>query len=167
MARLVAGLAAAVVMAGAAEAQLARSDEAVQIQALAGELMQRQCEGRYTGDVVATQGAARMTSDTLILIGTRAASSAAGAGECEADRLIAEGRVRYTAPRLRIGADRGEYDRASDTITFTGDVIMTSGDRGVMRGSKAVYSVADETTRVTADGKPVRMIITPPRSDEG
>jgi lipopolysaccharide export system protein LptA len=162
-----AAFAAAVFAAGVAEAQQGQNDEAIEVKALSGEFRSRECTGLFTGNVIATRGESRLTSDRLTMTGSPVLAPGGGAAECEPERLIAEGRVFYTAPAVKIGADRGEFDTASNTIVFTGDVVMTDAERGVMRATELVYNIADKSSRATANGKPVHMIITPPKRERG
>jgi lipopolysaccharide export system protein LptA len=81
---------------------------------------------------------------------------------CEEIRqLIAEANVLYTAPDLKIRGDRAEYDYPTDTITITGDVIMTRGDEAVIRGTQIVYNVGAGLSRMTAGNNRVQSILTP------
>jgi lipopolysaccharide export system protein LptA len=76
------------------------------------------------------------------------------------------GRRRHRRPDLRIRGDRAEYDDPTDTITITGDVIMTRGNEAVMRGTRIVYNVGQGVSRMTAGNERVNTILTPEPSDE-
>jgi lipopolysaccharide export system protein LptA len=58
--------------------------------------------------------------------------------------------VFYIAPDVRIRGDRAQYDFPSDTITITGDVILSRGEDGVVRGTNVVYSIGEGRTVITA-----------------
>jgi lipopolysaccharide export system protein LptA len=148
------------VMAGAgpAHAQIERSDAPIRVESKTNDVLRGECRAVYEGEVVATQGTARLTTDKLTLQGSRPDGRS---GRCEDDRLIAEGNVIYAIPGLRIRGDRAEYDLAVESITFTGDVILAGDDGSLMRGTSLVYSLADERARVTAGDKRVEMIIDP------
>lgn len=155
---------AALAGSGNAYAQIAQSDAPIHVRAKTGELLRNECTGLYVGDVIATQANAQLKTDKLTLLGSR---QGGGDAECEADRLIAEANVLYTTPKLQIRGDRAEYDRRLELITFTGDVFLRSSDGGVMHGTSLIYHLADERARITADDRPVEMIISPSRRDRG
>ena len=159
---LLSSAAAAVLLAGPAAAQIGRGDAPVEITSKQGEYLQNQGRGVYTGDVVATQGESRITTDKLTVICSKSAPAAGEEPVCEAmEELIAEGRVYYTAPDVKIRGDRAEYDYPSDTITITGDVILSRGNEGVVRGTQVVYKVGEGRTVITAGTKRVTSIFTP------
>jgi lipopolysaccharide export system protein LptA len=160
--------AAAAVLAGPAFAQIGRGDAPVEITSKQGEYLQNEGRGVYTGDVVATQGDSRITTDKLTVVCTTAAPAAGEEAACEAmEQLLAEGRVYYTAPDVKIRGDRAQYDYPSDTITITGDVILSRGNEGVVRGTQVVYKVSEGRTVITAGSNRVTSIFTPAKREPG
>lgn len=156
------GVAAATLFAGPAAAQIGRGDAPVEITSKQGEYLQNQGRGVYTGDVVATQGESRITTDKLTVICSKSVAAAGEEPVCEAmEELIAEGRVYYTAPDVKIRGDRAQYDYPSDTITITGDVILSRGNEGVVRGTQVIYKVSEGRTVITAGTRRVTSIFTP------
>ena len=148
-----------------AHAQIAGGDAPVVIQGDRFDGYQADGRGVWVGNVRATQGESLLTTDKLITVCPPAAPAQNGAdGSCEEIRqLIAENNVLYTAPNLKIRGDRAEYDYPTDTITITGDVILTRGDEAVMRGNKVVYQVSAGQANVTANTGRVTGIFTPQR----
>lgn len=144
-------------LAGApAFAQIGQSDAPIEITARQTEYFQNDGRGIYTGNVVATQGDSRITSDKLTFICTKSAPRADNAQSCdEIEQLIAEGNVFYIAPDVRIRGSKAEYDFPTDTITITGDIIMSRGEDGVVRGTRVVYSIGEGRTVITAGEKRV------------
>jgi lipopolysaccharide export system protein LptA len=140
------------------QSQVTLSDAPIYVRSETGQVLDKECRGLFFGDVVATQGDAQLTSDKLTLVGSRPAGRDAG---CETDRLIAEANVFYITPKLRIRADRAEYDQTSEVITFTGEVILRNTEGSVIRGTSLVYSLREEKARITAGDKPIEMIIPP------
>lgn len=135
-----------------AHAQIGNSDAPVEVTSRQGEYLQNEGRGVYTGDVVATQGDSRITTDKLTVLCARTpgAAAASESNSCEMEKLVAEGRVFYIAPDVRIRGDRAEYDFPSDTITITGDVILSRGEDGVVRGTTVKYSIGEGRTVITA-----------------
>lgn len=160
-----AGMAAAV---APAQAQIGKSDAPVEVTSRQGEYLQNEGRGVYTGDVVATQGDSRITTDKLTVLCARE-TTAPGATEdasCEMEKLIAEGRVYYIAPDVRIRGDKAEYDFPSDTITITGDVILSRGEDGVVRGTTVVYTIGEGRTVITAGTKRVVTVFNTAKKEE-
>lgn len=163
---LLAGVAGAILFAGSASAQLGRSEAPVEITSKRGEYLQNEGRGVYTGDVVATQGESRITTDKLTVVCSKSKPAAGEESVCEAmEQLIAEGRVYYTAPDVKIRGDNARYDYPTDTITITGDVILSRGNEGVVRGTQVVYKVDEGRTVITAGSNRVTSIFTPAKRD--
>jgi lipopolysaccharide export system protein LptA len=115
------------------------------------EYLQNEGRGVYTGNVVATQGESKITTDKLTFVCSKTTPAGGGEAQCdEIEILIAEGKVFYLAPDVRIRGDRAQYDFPSDTITITGDVILSRGEDGVVRGTNVVYSIGEGRTIITA-----------------
>ena len=166
MKMLVLAMSAAASLAGAsaAHAQIDRSESPVEIRSDRGDYFRNEGRGVYNGNVQATQGDSKITTDKLTVICSRATPD----GDCEDIRvLIAEGNVLYAAPDVKIRGDRAEYDYASDTITMTGDVISSRGNEGVIRGTKMVYSVAEGRVTITATGDRVLSIFNRAKKQPG
>jgi lipopolysaccharide export system protein LptA len=142
-----------------AHAQLGQSDAPVEITARQGEYLQHEGRGVYTGNVVATQGESRITTDKLTVICQKTPPAAGTDPSCdEMEVLVAEGNVYYIAPDVRIRGDKAEYDFPTDTITITGDVILSRGEDGVVRGTNVKYSIGEGRTLITAGEKRVTTV---------
>ncbi len=144
--------AAFLALAGApAFAQIGQSDAPIEITAQQTEYFQNEGRGIYTGNVVATQGDSRITSDKLTFMCSKPANPRDAETSCdELEVLVAEGNVFYIAPDVRIRGSKAEYDFPSDTITITGDVILSRGEDGVVRGTRVIYSIGEGRTVITA-----------------
>lgn len=146
-----ASVACAAFLAGTAQAQIGQSDAPIVITSNQSEYLQNEGRGVYVGNVVATQGDSKITTDKLTFICSKSAPAVGGEVQCDAiEVLIAEGKVFYIAPDVRIRGDRAQYDFPSDTITITGDVILSRGQDGVVRGTNVVYSIGEGRTVITA-----------------
>lgn len=165
---LIGSLVAAMLAGGAAHAQIGSGDAPIEITSRQGEYLQNEGRGVYTGNVVATQGDSRITTDKLTVICRQTPAAEGVAPACDTmEQLVAEGNVYYTAPDVKIKGDRAEYDYPTDTITITGDVILSRGVDGVVRGKQVVYRVAEGRTLITAGTDRVVSIFTPaPRTDD-
>lgn len=164
---LLAGVAAATLLAGPAAAQIGRGDAPVEVKSDRAQFLQNLGRGVYTGNVVATQADSRITTDRLTIVCTKGVAAPGEEAACEAmEQLIAEGNVYYTAPDVKIRGDRAQYDYPSDTITITGDVILSRGTEGVVRGTRVVYMVSEGRTVITAGSNRVTTLFTPaPKRD--
>jgi lipopolysaccharide export system protein LptA len=151
---------------GPAAAQIASSDEPIQITSTKDAVYSRS-QGVFTfsENVRVVQGGSQLTSDSLTVFCARTEIPAAAESCDPISRIVAEGQVIYTTPNEKIRGDRAEYDYAADVITITGVVILSRGDEGVMRGTKVVYDVSRGTVAVTSDNEPVFGIFNSQRPD--
>jgi len=154
-------------LVGTAHAQIGRGDAPIDITSDQAEYLQFEGRGVYTGNVVAVQADSRITTDKLTIICQKAPAESGEAPACEViETLIAEGNIYFTAPDVRIKGDRAQYDYPSDTITITGDVILSRGADGVVRGKQVVYEVSEGRTVITAGSDRVTSIFIPaPRNE--
>ncbi len=157
---LVTGLVSALVVAaiGAmapAAAQIGDSGEPILVEADGSMEFLRE-EGRlvWSDNVRAVQGGTRITSDLMTIICARSAAPSRSTFEScsEIETVVAEGNVIYTTPEERIRGDRSEYDYRTDTITITGNVILSRGQDVVAKGPKVVYDVANGRATITSEG---------------
>jgi lipopolysaccharide export system protein LptA len=169
MRRAMAPLVIAFVIAGASMAQISKSDAPVEVTAERVEAVRSDGRVVYSGKVVVTQGDSRITSDLLTVVCAREPAVAGQPQDqscAEIEQMIAEGNVFYTTAAEKIRGDRAEYDYRNDTITMTGDVIMSRGEEGVIRGTRLVYDVAGGRATVTAGSASVLSIFTPVEREE-
>lgn len=153
---------AASLLASPAMAQIGRSDAPIEITSDKTEYLQNEGRGLYTGNVIATQGDSRITTDRLTFVCTKSKPAAGEEATCqEIEQLVAEGQVYYTAPDVKIKGDRAQYDYPTDTITITGDVILSRGNEGVVRGTQVVYKVGEGRSVITAGKNRVTTILVP------
>jgi lipopolysaccharide export system protein LptA len=101
-----------------------------------------------SGDVDIVQGDARLRSDRLTLFFERSANTSAGptgVGAGDIQRMIAEGQVYYVRPQQEARGDRAVYETSTDSVTFTGNVVVAS-DTNVIRGETLVVQVGTGRT---------------------
>jgi lipopolysaccharide export system protein LptA len=154
-------------LAAPAVAQISSSDAPIEVTADRMEALRPQGQAIYTRNVTAIQGTTRINSDKLTIVCARPeAGREVYNDECrEIVQMIAEGNVYYTTPQERIRGDRAEYDYRTDTITVTGDVIMSRGAEGVIRGTRLAYHITEGRATITAGQQPVQSIFTPAPRD--
>jgi lipopolysaccharide export system protein LptA len=157
-------LAATVMGAAPAGAQIAQNSKApVDMTADELEVVNAQCLAIWRGAAEALQDNARLRADVLKIYNKAqptARPGAAGGGCGALDRMEASGSVYYVTPTQRVRGNNAVYQAASDTITFTGDVVATQG-RNVLRGERLVIQVATGAatmeTNVKGRNKPGRV----------
>jgi lipopolysaccharide export system protein LptA len=116
-----------------------------------------------TGNVDVTQDNTRLQADRLTITFKPAGAAQAGAevGAGDIDRMVAEGRVFYVRPQQKARGDRAIYDTNSDTVTFSGNVVIASDDN-VTRSDLVVLEVSNQrTTFRPGAGKRVEGVIRP------
>jgi lipopolysaccharide export system protein LptA len=167
------GLAAALALTGggAAAAQGAKGppnalqgfsknrDEPVHIEAATLEVRDKDQVATFKGEVRVQQGDTSMKCDTLVVFydregskekkaekSMRAADPGPG-GEQKIRRLEAHGSVVVSSKDQTATGKTGIFDMPSNTVTLTGDVVMTQG-QNILRGDKLVVNLSSGVSRV-------------------
>lgn len=142
----------------AASAQI--GDSSQPLDTIAEHIEYLDSEGRtvLTGHVDITQGDRRIMADRVELFWTQPANG--GPGDIE--RVIATGHVRYFSPMQNATGDRGVYEMVPDTITLTGDVVITQGEN-VITTTRFVSNLTSGNSNFGEEGSgtPVRAVIYP------
>lgn len=159
----VAALAAALALsAPSALAQLAQNSAApVDITADELETLSSQCQAIYRGGAEALQDTVRLRADVLKIMfkpGAGRAKANSGSANCgaELDRMEATGGVFYVTPQRRVRGDQAVYEKSTDTITISGDVIAIEG-KDVVRGGKMVIKVSTGDGQMQGGSKSTRV----------
>ncbi|MEE2565225.1 LptA/OstA family protein [Hyphobacterium marinum] len=180
MSRLCLALAALAMFAASAEAQIGRQGGPMDITSDRLEVIDAESRAIFSGNVDAAQGDTRLRADEIQVFfdqnSRSAASAASGFGEVQ--RVIATGEVFYVTPEEVARGDRAVYQIATETITMTGNVVLTRGEN-VITGSCLVADLATGRSQVNppqcggSDGEPattsagrVRAVLFPSSSGE-
>lgn len=151
-----------VVSVSTASAQI--GDSSQPLDSIADRIENLDSEGRtiLSGHVDMTQGDRRIMADRVELVWTQPENG--GRGDIE--RVIAIGHVRYFSPNQNATGDLGVYEMGSDTITLTGDVVITQGEN-VITTTRFVSNLTSGNSNFgeADDGAPVRAVIYPRSSD--
>jgi lipopolysaccharide export system protein LptA len=150
-----AALGLALLCAGPAAAQLAPNSNApVDLTADELEVVNAECLAIWRGSAEALQDTARLRADTLRIYNQKGAAKAGAAGpNCgEVERMDAQGNVYYVTPQQRVRGDNALYQAASETITFTGDVVAVQG-KNVLRGGRLVVNVKTGAAQMQTSAK--------------
>ncbi len=151
------GLTAALALGAAAPAfaQIGQSGEPIIVEADGSmEFLREEGLLVWSDNVRAVQGGTRITSDVMTIVCAESTQPRNTTFEscAEIETVIAEGNVIYTTAEERIRGDRSEYDYRTDTITITGNVILSRGQDVVARGPRVVYDVANGRATITSEG---------------
>ena len=119
------------------------------------EVVNAQCLAIWRGSAEALQDTARLRADVLKIYNkaiptTRPGATGSGCGTM--DRMEAVGSVYYVTPQQRVRGDMAVYSAASDTITFSGDVVAVQG-KNVLRGERLVIQVATGAAQMQSNVK--------------
>jgi len=135
-------------------------DQPVHIEAASLEVRDKDKVATFSGDVRVQQGDTTMQCKTLVVFydqdneGSnkkpakvmRAADPGPG-GEQKIKRLEARGSVVVTSKDQTATGQLGIFDMPSNTVTLTGEVVMTQG-QNVLRGDKLVVNLTSGVSRV-------------------
>ncbi|MES1202388.1 MAG: LptA/OstA family protein [Pseudomonadota bacterium] len=118
-----------------------------------------------TGDVDVVQGDARLRADHLTLFFKQAPQqqqqSQGGLGAGDIEKMIADGEVYYVRPQQSARGNHAEYITATDSVTFTGNVVVAS-DANVIRGETLVLQIGTKQTVIRPGaGQRVRGVFVP------
>lgn len=125
-----------------------------------------------SGDVDVVQDNARLRSDRLTLFFSQSTAApqpaqdgqAAGLGSGDIQRMIAEGEVYFVRPAQSARGNRAVYEVASDSVTFSGNVVVAS-EENVIRGETMVLQIGTRRTTVRPNaGGRVRGVFVPSNS---
>jgi lipopolysaccharide export system protein LptA len=130
--------------------------EPVQIQAASLEVRDKEKVATFSGDVHVKQGDTTMLCKTLVVLyeqddgkkskNLKAATPGPG-GEQKIKRLEARGGVVVTQKDQTATGELGIFDMPNNTVTLTGNVVMTQG-KNVLRGDKLVVNLTTGVSRV-------------------
>lgn len=116
----------------------------IDISAKSTQVFQLERRVVYQGEVEALQGTTRLRTPQLTIwynnnnaVKAPGAAAPAQSGVGAVDRMEAEGPVYYVTDSQSAKGDHGFYSAADDTITLTGNVILTQ-DKNVSTGDKLI-----------------------------
>lgn len=99
-----------------------------------------------TGQVDVRQGDVRILSDVMKI---HSASSGVGGGTFDnVNKIEAIGNFYYITPEQEVRGAQGIYDRASNSFTVTGDVILLQGEENVVTGDRLIYNLSTNEAKM-------------------
>lgn len=134
-------------------------DQPVHIEASTLEVRDKQKEATFSGNVHVKQGDTDMRCKTLVVFYEQDDEAQKGQGKpMQADspgpggsqkikKLEARGGVIVTQKDQTATGELGIFDMKSNTVTLTGNVVMTQG-KNVLRGGKLIVDLANGVSRV-------------------
>ena len=141
-------------------------EKPVQIEAASLEVRDKQKMATFTGNVQVVQGDTTMRCKVLVVhydgdaqSGMKSASPGPG-GSQQITRLVAKGGVIVTQADQTATGDSGLFDMKSNTITLTGNVVVSQG-KNVVRGERLVVDMTSGVSKIDSGASkgPVRMLI--------
>jgi lipopolysaccharide export system protein LptA len=118
------------------------------------EVRDKEKMATFAGDVQVVQGDTNLRTKVLVVYydddgankGAPAAQPGAGGGQ-QIRRMEARGNVIVTQKDQTATGDNADYDMRSDTVTLTGNVVVTQG-QNVLRGQKLVVNTTTGVSRM-------------------
>jgi lipopolysaccharide export system protein LptA len=147
----------------------------VKIEASRLEVRDKDKVATFTGNVKVVQGDTTMHCKVLVVFYEKKDEAQGGptgsqpgapmpaatpgpAGSSQINRLEAKGNVVVTQKDQTATGDAGLFDMKSNTVTMTGNVLVSQGTN-VMRGEKLVVDLTTGVSRVDAGGGLVKMLL--------
>jgi lipopolysaccharide export system protein LptA len=132
-------------------------DQPVHIEAATLEVRDKDKVATFSGDVHVTQGDTGMRCKSLVVFyeqdgtntNTLPAANAGPGGQQRIKRLEARGGVVVTQKQQTATGNLGIFDMKTNTVTLTGNVVMTQG-KNVLRGERLVVDLTSGVSRVEA-----------------
>jgi lipopolysaccharide export system protein LptA len=133
-------------------------DQPVHIEAATLEVHDKEKVATFSGDVRVKQGDTAMRSKSLVVFyeqgdesggagKTLQAASPGPGGQQKIKRLEARGGVVVTQKDQTATGETGVFDMKSNTVTLSGNVVMTQG-QNVLRGDRLVVNLTSGVSRV-------------------
>jgi lipopolysaccharide export system protein LptA len=149
-------------------------DQPVKIEAATLEVRDKQRQATFSGGVKLTQGDTVLKCKMLVVFyedtaaapqakkGAAPAPAAGPGGNQQIKRAEARGDVIVTQKDQTATGENGIFDLKSNTVTLTGNVVVTQG-QNVMRGDKMVVELTTGVVRVESGKgtRPVEMVLSP------
>lgn len=174
---LASGLAAAQPAKQTAPSPMAKSlatnsGQPVRIESTTLEVRDKSRMATFAGNVKVTQGDSTVQCKVLVVFyedntapapNTKAGPAIAspGGGKQQIKRMEAKGDVIITQKDQVASGDNGLFDVKANTLTLSGNVVLTQGT-SVLNGEKMVVNLTTGVTQVESSGKgPVRALFTP------
>ena len=134
-------------------------DQPVKIEAATLEVRDKDKVATFSGDVKVQQGDTGLRCKSLVVLyepdakdgaapaNTMPAAEAGPGGEQRIKRLEARGSVVVTQKEQTATGELGIFDMKTNTVTLTGNVIMTQG-KNVLRGDRLVVDLTSGVSKV-------------------
>lgn len=164
----IAALAAALSLAPAtAQAQVGDSRLPVEINADHAESLDSERRLMYVGNVRATQGSSQIIADRMDVYFTGNGEGEGVSGWGNIQRIVVTGNVFYTTPTQRARGDVGTYLLTDETVTLTGDVVITQGENTITTDRfQTNLATGDSSFGDSENNERVRMVLFPQSNDD-
>jgi lipopolysaccharide export system protein LptA len=129
-------------------------DQPIKIQAASFEVREKEKTATFSGDVQVLQGDTEMRCKSLVVLyddeptahGAKAAEPATG-GQRQIRRIEAKGGVTVVQKDQNASGDTAIFSMRENTVTLTGNVIVTRG-QDVLRGQRLVVDLTSGVTKM-------------------
>ena len=132
-------------------------DQPVHIEAATLEVRDKEKQATFSGNVRVTQGDTGLRCKSLVVFydqggendsgGSMKAATPGPGGQQKIKKLEARGSVVVTQKEQTATGDLGLFDMTTNTVTLSGNVVMTQG-QNVLRGERLVVDLTNGVSRV-------------------
>jgi lipopolysaccharide export system protein LptA len=130
--------------------RIGNSKEPIEIEASTLEVLQNQQKAIFSGNVIATQGAVTMRSQTMTVFYKSGSGENAGGLSSGISKLEVAGNVRLNTPTESAEGNTGSYNVDAGLITLNGNVLLKRG-KNVIKGDRLEYNVKSGKSQVVSN----------------
>jgi lipopolysaccharide export system protein LptA len=142
-----------------------KRDQPVRIQAATLEVRDKEKKATFSGNVHVIQGETDLRCNTLIVyydnekdkpkpkskLKSKSKAPPSSSGNQQIRRMEASGNVVVTQKEQTVTADRGDFDMRTNSVTLTGNVVVSRG-KDVLRGQRLVVDLTTGVSRMESGG---------------
>jgi len=116
------------------------------------EIIRKNEQAIFTGNVEAVQGNMKLQSDEMMVFYKMADNKKDNKGN-SVSKVESKGNVVLSTPKETAHSERGIFDVSNNIIRLIGKVVLTSG-KNVVKGEQLVYNLTTGQSRLLSDEAP-------------
>ncbi len=137
------------------------SDEPIQIESDKLEIMDKEKQAEFTGNVKVVQGTTTIRSGAMTVFYNSEGGPVSGSGPADIDHIVMTKRVLLTSGEQTASGDRGTYDMKTEILTLEGKKVVLTEGENVFTGCKLTVFMVSGEAKLEACGGRVQIQLDP------